>query len=350
MRRRDFLRSGVGLAVIGSAAGCAGLVETRPYGIPPVLEDRPDRAYLPTHFEGMAMAGMKRSNGYVCALAYTYPHRFWLVTGERTKKVEIRGDDSVHIMPTIWHGETGVRLADASLSLSIEGEDLETDVRPWPMLSQPMGPHFGDNVQLPGKGTYAVSVEMQSSGADPTGALAEASGSASFQFDFEFDPSALEDLPVNEFPERQGELDAVDPMEMEMIPSAQLPEPVGLPGESLGTAESGDMVFAGVALSDAARFDTDGTYLAVSARTPYNRYPIPLTSLSATVSRGGSNAFDDALTARLDPELGYHYGAPVDGLSADDDVTIAVDAPPQVARHEGYETAFFDASDAKLSG
>jgi hypothetical protein len=65
-------------------------------------------------------------------------------------------------------------------------------------------------------------------------------------------------------------------------------------------------------------------------------------SLSASLERDGSTIFDGSLPAAIDPERNYHYGATVDGIESGDELTITVDAPPQAARHEGYETAFLD--------
>jgi len=104
-------------------------------------------------------------------------------------------------------------------------------------------------------------------------------------------------------------------------------------------------------LDDATAFDggEDQQYLAVSPRTPYNRFPLPLMSLSATLSRDGEAVFDDYLYEWLDPDLGVHYGAVVDGVETGDELTISVDTPPQVSRHEGYETAFLNMPDATLT-
>jgi hypothetical protein len=54
-----------------------------------------------------------------------------------------------------------------------------------------------------------------------------------------------------------------------------------------------------------------------------------------------SGAVEGELTQTLDSDLGHHYGTSVD-LSGGDTVDIVVESPPQVARHRGYETAFFD--------
>ena len=46
------------------------------------------------------------------------------------------------------------------------------------------------------------------------------------------------------------------------------------------------------------------------------------------------------LERTLDPRLGYHYGTTVAGVESSDRLRLATETPPQVARHEGYETAF----------
>lgn len=148
--------------------------------------------------------------------------------------------------------------------------------------------------------------------------------------------------------EKKGQTGALDPMQMKRVPLAQLPKPDELLGRRLGTATSGDGVFV-VTTPDTPPAGVDNTYIVISARTPYNRYPLPFMSLSGTLARGGSPVFDDQLVPTLDPKLGYHYGASVDQLRSGDTLTLTVDAPPQVSRHEGYETAFLDTPPMKLT-
>jgi hypothetical protein len=62
--------------------------------------------------------------------------------------------------------------------------------------------------------------------------------------------------------------------------------------------------------------------------------------LSVSVSRGGTTVLDRRLERTLDPEAGYHYGIGGIALTSGDTVTVSVDVPPQIARHDGYETAF----------
>lgn len=110
---------------------------------PPVPENRPQTVYYPSHVEGMEMVGMSSMNGmsstnsnsssgtqgnssedmeqpttstdgqktsdsrYRCALTYSYPHRFWTVTGQQTEKISIQDDDSIHLIVSVWDGERG---------------------------------------------------------------------------------------------------------------------------------------------------------------------------------------------------------------------------------------------------
>jgi hypothetical protein len=152
----------------------------------------------------------------------------------------------------------------------------------------------------------------------------------------------LDDVTFRNLGGTRGQKGAVDPMGMEM-PLAQLPPADRLPGRVIGEATSGDGKFAVTVLDrPPTGIDRSGSYLAVSARTPYNRYPLPSMSLSGELSRNGDPVFDGFLRPTLDSDLNYHYGAIVDGIRSGDALQLGVGAPPQVARHEGYETAFFE--------
>jgi hypothetical protein len=136
-------------------------------------------------------------------------------------------------------------------------------------------------------------------------------------------------------------------MSMETMPVGRVPDSIA--GESLGEATIGDLVLRGYAVA-ADRFGDD-PFLVVTAATPYNDLVVPGMALSARVASGGDTdtGFGGALDPGLDPELGFYYGAPVPGIDADDDVELAVEIPPQVARHEGYETAFLETGRVTLS-
>jgi hypothetical protein len=346
MRRREVLG---GLAGAGAAglSGCLGLFETESARqAPPLVEDRPDAVYYPTHVEGMEMAGMKRQDGYACALTYTYPHRFWLMTGTRSERVDIADGDSVHLMPVVWETETGIVPPDVNPQVAIERDGGEVaQFAPWPMLSQPMGFHFGDNVGLPGNDVYDVTVSIGSPSTRRTGAAADATGNVEFEFEFDYREGNVGAISYRDIPsDTEGTPGAVEPMDMEMMPSTRAPARESMPGTVRGSATSGDAAFVVTTLEDATPFGggEEETYLAVSPRTPYNRYVLPMMSLSATLERGDETVYDDVLRATIDPDLRYHYGAVVSGVESGDALTVTVDAPPQTARHEGYETAFVD--------
>jgi hypothetical protein len=385
MDRRAFLRVGTAASAAGAGllAGCSGLFSVQTgyqERMPPLPENRPAAVYYPSHIEGMEMVGMKtvggndsgsmgttngtaldgaksdgtsRSNdsggdsgtagGYRCALTYSYPHRFWTVTGTETEKVSIGDNDSLHLMVSVWDPATGVFPMDTNPTITIsQNGDSVTTVSPWTMLSQNMGFHTGDNISLPGAGDYTVTVDVPPTSVRRTGSFdGRFDSQQSVEFPFTFDPDKVGDIMFKELDEKAGTRGAVEPMEMKKMPLALAPKKGELPGRPLGTVRTGDAVFAVRALSDASRFGGDEkTYLAVSARTPHNRYVLPAMSLSATVARGNETVFDGALQATLDPALNYHYGASVESIESGDEIDIVVDAPPQVARHEGYETAF----------
>ncbi|MFC7141100.1 iron transporter [Halosimplex aquaticum] len=393
MYRRRFLAAGVAAASVG-AAGCRSMFQTRSARAPPLVEDRPDAVYVPTHVEGMEMVGTADAGDYKVALTYSYPHRFWRAEGDQPTKVEIQGSDTVHLMTMVWDAETGTVVPNGSITTTItkDGETLVSGKPLWLMLSQNMGVHAGDNIELDGDGTYEVEIAVSPFSVRRTGAFRDRFGelgTASFTMDFA--QSTLEAVRFERLQDRQGERGALDPMEMDMIPVGQAPATEDLPGTVLGEAKSGDAIFvatrlesppAGFVESDdegadsATGTDSDagtatatgtaaetgtatdsaggdsatgtGSYLAVSMRTPYNRYPIPETSVSATVDRGGETVFEGGLVQAFDPDLGCHYGAVADVRSGDE-LTLSVGAPPQISRHEGYETAFVDFSETTIT-
>ncbi|WP_254768519.1 DUF7350 domain-containing protein [Salinilacihabitans rarus] len=358
MNRRRFLRDAPvagGLAL----AGCLerlGFEERSAWEGAPLVEDRPDAVYVPASEEEMGTYGTTTDGEYAVALTYTFPHRFWLVAGER-ERVDVDADDSLHLMVTVWDAETRTILpTDVSLDVRRDGESVRT-VNPWAMLSQRMGFHYGDNVSLSDEGEYTARARVGPVGAiRRTGAFAgRFESAATLEVDFEYRRAAIHDLQLRRIEaDRQGSRGALEPMPHgdgghdegqagTVHPPTSRARPVeDLPGRHLGTASSADAAIS-VLETDADRLAGDASsYLAVCPRTPYNDVSLPFTALSATVERDGEAVADEPLRETLDGEFGHHYGVPVDGLEAGDEVTVTVDAPPQVARHDGYETAFFE--------
>ena len=340
MNRRRFLAA-AGLASASVLAGC-GSVQDQSTRSPPLVENRPDATYYPTHREGMEMVGMGQAGDYMVGLTYSYPHRFWTVTGTDTEQVDIRAADSIHLMASVWDPETNMVLpVESGVNIRV-GADGETvaDKQPWPMISQNMGFHYGDNYQLDGEGVYEVTVSISGMNERRFGSFADKFGSGGeMTTNWEFSRAARDNIDYVEFPDQQGDQAALNLMNMEMMPTSQVPAVDSLPGELLGTAKGSDEVYAATWLTDADFLDSGESYLAVSVRTPYNRVPLGLMTIDGTVDVGGETVFDDNLRPAVHPDIGYHYGTVVQS-TGDPSVTVETIAPSQASRHEGYETAF----------
>ncbi|WP_135854213.1 iron transporter [Halorussus salinus] len=342
MRRRDLLRAAGPLGLAG-LSGCVGMFETQSAAQSrfTTVEDRKEKVYYPTHIDGMTMVGMGGQGRYKVGLMYSLPHAFWTITGRNLNLARVGEDATAHLMATIWDTKTKTVLPTSRIDATIlkGGEEVDS-TKMWPMLSQNMGYHFGDNVQLDGSGTYTAELSLSPMQARRMGELQGAFGDqTTMEVEFEHSREELGNLSLEQLPDKQGDPGAIEPMDMKM-PIAQVPERGDMPNV-LGRGVSGDADFVAFAPDESPHFVPDGqSYLAVSPRTPYNRYPLPFMSLSAKLTRNGNAVFDDILRSALDPELGYHYGAAVESVESGDSLTVTVDAPPQVSRHEGYETAF----------
>ncbi|UVE49425.1 iron transporter [Haloferax larsenii] len=351
MRRRRFLAA-TGTAATFGLSGClAELGRIYTSNEPPVLSNRPAEPYIPTHVEGMKMVGTADAGDYRVGVFYGYPHRFWVLDDEDgdfgTDLTRPARSDDVHLMATVWDPETGVVVPDTGLSVELfqDGSLVGEEVI-YSMLSQQMGFHYGANFGLDGDGTYEVRVSVGAATLNLFGELdGKFQSAAAARLDFEFSARERNDIPFTRLDEKEGDRGAAKPMQMETTPLGRAPEP--LPGDPLGSGVASDLRLVGTSLSE-PRFGDDA-YLAVSAQTPYNKLVVPRTGLSATVSGGGHVRFDGDLEPGLDPELGFHYGATVPELSPEDDIELSVDVPPQVARHEGYETAFLEFDTTTLS-
>jgi hypothetical protein len=351
--RRRFLAA-AGATGLAGLAGCAGFSTTTYDAAPPLVANRPDAVYVPSHVEGMNMVDTAEAGDARVAVTYSYPHRFWTVeqdgTEFTTRQVEIGRDDTVHLMATVWEPETGVVVPNTGLSVEIsrEGELVSEEVV-YPMLSQQMGFHYGANFPLDGNDVYDVRVGVGATSVNRFGSLAgRLDDPATATVSFDYREGERNEISYTEFGEgRRGQRDAVAPMSMEMVPVGRVVDGDAVPGDPLGRATVGDLVLRGYAV-EADRLGDD-PFLVVTAATPYNELVVPGMALSADVPREDVPDFSGRLEPGLDPELGFHYGAPVPGLSSQA-VELTVEIPPQVARHEGYETAFLETGTVTLDG
>jgi hypothetical protein len=338
---------------VGSLAGCAGFSTTTYSSQPELVENRPDAVYVPSHVDGMNMVGMGDAGGAKVAVTYSFPHRFWTVEQDGgefvTQEVQVRQDDTVHLMATVWDPESGVVLPNTGLSVEIasDGELVSQEVV-YPMLSQQMGFHYGANFPLDGDDIYDVTVSVGAPNLKRFGSLSNRfTEPAAATVSFDYREGERNDIDVTTFGEsRRGQRDALPPMSMGSMPVGRVPSSVD--GVALGEATVGDLVLRGYVV-EAERFGDD-PYLVVTAGTPYNDLVVPGMALSARVpgESGGTAAFAGSLDPGLDPELGFHYGAPLAGAGGEP-VELTVDIPPQVARHEGYETAFLATGSVELT-
>ena len=350
--RRAFLGSVAAGGVVGTAGclGALGFSRQSAWRDPPLVDDRPDAVYVPAVTEGMGMYGRTTAGRYGVALTYSYPHRFWTLSGRDRSKTVVEADDDIHLMVSLWDRETErVLPLDSGVTIEIRNEGgIVTQEVAYPMLSQTMGLHYGSNYVLDGEGAYEARVQVGGVSLRRSGAYAGAFESpATATIDFEFDTGKLHEVSISR-PESAGDRGAVAPMAMDGVPVGRAPDTESLPGRHLGRGTAGDAVFEVFALdAQDGRFGSD-PYFYVSARTPHNGITLPMMGLAATLRRDGEAAWESALTRTLDPELGYHYGASVPDVREGDEVTITTTVPPQVARHDGYETAFLEMGEVSV--
>lgn len=381
-RRRFLLQTGAAAGAV-AAAGCTLEVDddgtsSDPSGDPAMpqfyeIQDKPDAVYLPTHREAMRMLEPVEAGEYTLAPMLSYVHPFWIISGDEIEREEPDDGNGVHLMILVWDTETEVVLpvdSGAQLRLEKDGEQVGSPRTPWTMLSQQMGFHFGDNVPLADDGTYTAELTMPPLDVRTTGDLeGKFAETETASFEFEYDQEFRDEVVTEvEYLDREewGEPDALEPMRhggdmnggenngghvrfSELPPAEEYPG-IGLePRDGEDEATSGDAVFVARLLESGSRFvEGDEQYLLVSPRTPYNQIPLADMAMTATVS-GGETDSAVALEQTIDGEYDIHYGGAITGVEAGDAVTIEIDSFPQVARHQGYDTAFFDMPPVELT-
>jgi uncharacterized protein involved in high-affinity Fe2+ transport len=128
-------------AATGSAAASS---EAAAAGVTPV----------PTQVLGTAVwQGMK-----ITADAMT-PVPFLIYNGTTMQADKPPKNVSFHLMVVLNDAETNVVIPYASVWATItEGGKTSFDESLWPMISRYMGPHYGNDVVLPGSGTYKLTL------------------------------------------------------------------------------------------------------------------------------------------------------------------------------------------------
>jgi hypothetical protein len=351
VNRRRFVATGAGLGSL-AVAGCLGLLggDDQPATTATEDDEKPDGVYVQSFRETMSMQGRARTGDYRFALMFAVPHTFWTVTGDELNEITEEDADSMHLMAQVWDPETRTALPETGLSVEITRDgDLVSQETIYPMLSQPMSFHYGGNFELDEDGTYQVEVSVAGTSVRRTGSFQGRFGDpASATIPLEFTEESRSEVRSEPL-DQAGQPGALGAMETMRTPGAVAPSESALPGTVRGTATVDDARFVVTTLSDPPAGVDGERYLAVSARTRYNDYLLPAAALEATLVRDGETVYEGPLARTLDPDLNYHYGAAVDAVQSGDELTLSVPTPPQVGRHEGYETAFLQFEDTSIT-
>ena len=109
---------------------------------------------VPTQLLGSATwQGMKIS------AEATTPLPFVIYNGTSEQMVKAGPKASFHLMVMLSDAQTGVAIPYASVWATIRQKGkIDYDARQWPMISRYMGPHYGNDVSVPGAGSYQLSL------------------------------------------------------------------------------------------------------------------------------------------------------------------------------------------------
>jgi uncharacterized protein involved in high-affinity Fe2+ transport len=87
------------------------------------------------------------------------PVPFLIDNGTSMQEIKPAKNTSFHLMVLLNDAQTGVVIPYASVWATVtKGSAMPVDERLWPMISRYMGPHYGDDVSLPGAGTYKLTL------------------------------------------------------------------------------------------------------------------------------------------------------------------------------------------------
>jgi len=373
MDRRQFLAA----TTVGMSAAAAGCVdafqslEGADYGRePPLIDPRPNAIYWPTHTEAMHHGEVAETDdGLAVHLMYTFPHRFWQVTstgdGYGTEKFEVGPDDAIHIMVGVWDAETEVVLPVSSLNVAITGGDgIDERETIYPMLSQRMGFHYGDNYHLDGDDSYSVEVTVGGVNVNRFGEFeGRFSDAETVSMELDYSETERNDLEFEIYDDRQGQRGAVAPMGMEgddgemdnggmdddmdhddhdghdmhhQMPLGFAHDLAEAGGEPMGEAMLDDIRYQ-AALFDDDRFGEE-PYLAVTAATRYNDLIIPEMGLSVHVGSADETVEIDVVPDDLEEFAGDDDEEPlVDAQSPTEPREIQVVNPDEAILSEPLE-------------
>jgi hypothetical protein len=109
----------------------------------------------------MAMVPLGQTNwdGMTIAARTSAPATFILLNGTAQQMVRPNSKSSFHLMVLLSDEYTQVAIPYSSIWATITRKGkVVFDERLWPMISRYMGPHYGNNVALPGSGVYQLTL------------------------------------------------------------------------------------------------------------------------------------------------------------------------------------------------
>jgi len=107
----------------------------------------------------MEPLGMAVWQGMQIMAMRSTPVTFGVFTGTKMQLVKATKKDSFHLMVRLMDVHTKAPIPYSSVWATIrKGNKIVFDERQWPMLSAFMGVHYGNNVALPGPGTYTLTL------------------------------------------------------------------------------------------------------------------------------------------------------------------------------------------------
>jgi Fe2+ transport protein len=148
------------LAGMLAATGCGGTATAGNTVIPPssASTGANDGGSVPKAMPIVSL-GQAMWQGMRIQVRAMAPAKFLVFTGTSVRMVKPTAKDSMHLMVLLSDAKTGVPIPYASVWATItKGSRVVYDERQWPMLSRYMGTHYGNNVALPGAGTYSLSL------------------------------------------------------------------------------------------------------------------------------------------------------------------------------------------------
>ena len=107
----------------------------------------------------MQQLGMADWQGMKITADAMTPVPFMIYNGTTMQEVKPAKNTSFHLMVTLSDAQTGVAIPYATVWATItKGSARPFDESLWPMISRYMGPHYGNDVALPGAGTYQLTL------------------------------------------------------------------------------------------------------------------------------------------------------------------------------------------------